>query len=69
MKKRLFALLMAAVLMLSLAFTLAACGPDDGAPVDEKLPATEGTPSIDVVTDPSDPGATENDGDNYIHNN
>ncbi len=69
MKKRLFALLMAAVLVLSLVFALVACGPDEGAPVDEKLPATEGKPSIDVVTDPTDPGATENDGNNYIHNN
>jgi len=74
MKKRTLALLLAAVLVLSMVFTLISCTDDtntpagnDGAAVDENIPGTEGKPSIDVVTDPADGGATEND-DKYVHN-
>ena len=73
MKKRTLALLLAAILVLSMVFTLISCTDDntpagnDGAAVDENIPGTEGKPSIDVVTDPADGGATEND-DKYVHN-
>ena len=57
--------------MLSMVFTLISCTDDTtpagDAAVDENIPGTEGKPSIDVVTDPADGGATESD-DKYVHN-
>ena len=73
MKKKIFALMLVFSLLLSFTLVLGSCNGNteptgDDLNINETVPGTGGTPTIDVIVDPDNSDAQAGEENNYIHN-